>query len=152
MVADLNYGAERVDAENDLRMLQNMDRVSNAADGGRLDVDFGLRNPFTMPNGVANPLYKAFGGGLTHGSDWDTGINWVNEGGSHGENPLGGVQMGVDAQGVPNLVEEGEVIWNGDYVFSKRMKVPKKLAKKYKSLLNDYLTLSKELKDNPFQD
>lgn len=27
----------------------------------------------------------------------------------------------------------------------------KKLAKKYKSLLNDYLTLSKELKDNPFQ-
>ena len=131
MVADLNYGAERVDAENDLRMLQNMDRVSNAADGGRLDVDFGLRNPFTMPNGVANPLYKAFGGGLTHGSDWDTGINWVNEGGSHGENPLGGVQMGVDAQGVPNLVEEGEAIWNGDYVFSKRMKVPKKLAKKY---------------------
>lgn len=131
MVADLNYGAERVDAENDLRMLQNMDRVSNAADGGRLDVDFGLRNPFTMPNGVANPLYKAFGGGLTHGSDWDTGINWVNEGGSHGENPLGGVQMGVDEQGVPNLVEEGEAIWNGDYVFSKRMKVPKKLAKKY---------------------
>lgn len=131
MVADLNYGAERVDTENDLRMLQNMDRVSNAADGGRLDVDFGLRNPFTMPNGVANPLYKAFGGGLTHGSDWDTGINWVNEGGSHGENPLGGVQMGVDEQGVPNLVEEGEAIWNGDYVFSKRMKVPKKLAKKY---------------------
>lgn len=72
-----------------------------------------------------------FGGGLTHGSDWDTGINWVNEGGSHGENPLGGVQMGVDEQGVPNLVEEGEAIWNGDYVFSKRMKVPKKLAKKY---------------------
>ncbi len=27
----------------------------------------------------------------------------------------------------------------------------KKLAKKYKSLLNDYLTLSKELKNNPFQ-
>ena len=72
-----------------------------------------------------------FGGGLTHGSDWDTGINWVNEGGSHGENPLGGVQMGVDEQGVPNLVEEGEAIWNGDYVFSKRMKVPKKLAQKY---------------------
>lgn len=128
---NLLAAADRVDQENDFRILQNMDRVSNAADGGRLDVDFGLRNPFTMPNGVANPLYKAFGGGLTHGSNWDTGINWVNEGGSHGENPLGGVQMGVDAQGVPNLVEEGEAIWNGDYVFSKRMKVPKKLAKKY---------------------
>ena len=72
-----------------------------------------------------------FGGGLTHGSDWDTGINWVDEGGSHGENPLGGVPMGVDEQGIPNLVEEGEAIWNGDYVFSKRMKVPKKLREKY---------------------
>lgn len=72
-----------------------------------------------------------FGGGLTHGADWDTGINWVNEGGSHGENPLGGVQMGVDEQGIPNLVEQDEAIWNGDYVFSKRMKVPKKLREKY---------------------
>ena len=27
----------------------------------------------------------------------------------------------------------------------------KRLAKKYKSLLNDYLTLSKELKENPLQ-
>jgi len=43
-----------------------MDRVSNAADGGRLDVDFGLKSPFVMPDGTANPLFKAFGGGLTH--------------------------------------------------------------------------------------
>ena len=132
MLADLNYGAERVDAENDLRILQNMDTVSNAANGGKLNVDFGLKSPFVMPDGTANPLFKAFGGGLTHGSNFDTGINWVNEGGSHGENPLGGVPMGMDEQGIPNLVEEGEAIWNGDYVFSKRMKVPKKLRDKYK--------------------
>ena len=125
-IHNLIAAAERVDKENDLRILQNM-----GANGGKLNMGFGLRNPFIMPDGTANPLFRAFGGGLTHGSDWDTGINWVNEGGSHGENPLGGVQMGVDEQGVPNLVEEGEAIWNGDYVFSKRMKVPKKLAKKY---------------------
>ena len=125
-IHNLILAAERVDAENDLRILQNM-----GANGGKLNMGFGLRNPFIMPDGTANPLFRAFGGGLTHGSDWDTGINWVNEGGSHGENPLGGVQMGVDEQGVPNLVEEGEAIWNGDYVFSKRMKVPKKLAQKY---------------------
>lgn len=125
-IHNLITAAERVDKENDLRILQNM-----GANGGKLNMGFGLRNPFIMPDGTANPLFRAFGGGLTHGSDWDTGINWVNEGGSHGENPLGGVQMGVDEQGVPNLVEEGEAIWNGDYVFSKRMKVPKKLAKKY---------------------
>ena len=125
-IHNLIAAAERVDKENDLRILQNM-----GANGGKLNMGFGLRNPFIMPDGTANPLFRAFGGGLTHGSDWDTGINWVNEGGSHGENPLGGVQMGVDEQGVPNLVEEGEAIWNGDYVFSKRMKVPKKLAQKY---------------------
>lgn len=42
-----------------------------------------------------------------------------------------GVQMGMDAQGVPNLVEEGEVIFN-DYVFSNRMRVPKAVRSKYK--------------------
>lgn len=131
--ATLEYLAERVDQENDLRILQDMDKrnINSGASGGDLNMGFGLRNPFIMPDGVANPLYRSFGGGLTHGVNWDTGVNWVDEGGSHGENPLGGVPMGVDDQGTPNLVEEGEAIWNGDYVFSKRMKVPKKLAKKY---------------------
>ena len=125
-LADLNYAAERVDAENDLRILQNM-----GANGGKLSMGFGLKDPFIIPDGTANPLYRAFGGGLTHGAVFDTGINFINEGGSHGQNPLGGVPVGADEQGIPNLVEEGEAIWNGDYVFSKRMKVPKKLAKKY---------------------
>jgi hypothetical protein len=31
--------------------------------------------------------------------------------------------MGLDPQGIPNLVEEGETVYN-DYVFSDRMKVP----------------------------
>lgn len=79
------------------------------------------------------PNKRAEGGWLssTHGSDWDSGINLVAEGGSHEQNPYGGVMVGTDEQGTPNLVEENEIIWNGDYVFSKRMKVPKKLAKKY---------------------
>ena len=72
-----------------------------------------------------------FGGGLTHGVTFDTGVDWVNEGSSHGENPYGGVMVGSDEEGIPNLVEEGEAIWNGDYVFSRRMKVPKKLREKY---------------------
>ena len=39
--------------------------------------------------------------------------------------------MGVDNQGIPNLVEQGEVIYN-DYVFSNRIKVPKNVKSKYK--------------------
>ena len=36
----------------------------------------------------------------------------------------------MDSQGTPNLVEEGEVIYN-DYVFSNRMNIPDDVRKKY---------------------
>lgn len=39
--------------------------------------------------------------------------------------------MGIDPEGTPNLVEEGETIFN-DFVYSNRIKVPKELRKKYK--------------------
>lgn len=74
----------------------------------------------------------AFGGWLnTQGGDYTNGVSFIDEGGTHEQNPFDGVQMGVDEQGVPNLVEEGEVVYN-DYVFSNRIKVPKKLKEKYK--------------------
>ena len=76
--------------------------------------------------------YAAKGGPLsTQGSDWSTGLTFINAGGSHEQNPNGGIQQGIAPDGQPNLVEEGEVIWN-DYVFSKRLKVPKSFKKKYK--------------------
>ena len=76
--------------------------------------------------------WHAFGGDLmTNGATWDNGFTYVGNGGSHESNPNEGVQVGVDPNGVPNLVEEGEVIWN-DYVFSKRLKVPKSFRDKYK--------------------
>ena len=72
---------------------------------------------------------NAFGGELgTNGTDWTNGLLEINEGGSHESNPLEGVPMGIDEEGVPNLVEEGETVWN-DYVFSNRLKVPKELHK-----------------------
>lgn len=75
---------------------------------------------------------KAFGGSLsTHGSDFTNGITIVGNGGTHEQNPNEGVQMGVGQDGVPNLVEEGEVVFN-NYVFSNRLKVPKKDMKKFK--------------------
>lgn len=66
----------------------------------------------------------AFGGSLlTNGAEWNNGLTIVGNGGTHEENPMEGVQMGMDAEGTPNLVEEGEVIFD-DYVFSDRMDVP----------------------------
>ena len=67
------------------------------------------------------PKKKAFGGDLnTHGADFTNGQIIVGNGGTHEENPMEGVPMGMDAEGNPNLVEQGEVIFN-DYVFSNRL-------------------------------
>ncbi len=67
---------------------------------------------------------KAFGGELgTNGTDFTNGLLWISEGGTHEDNPIDGVPMGLDAEGIPNLVEEGETVYN-DYVFSDRMMVP----------------------------
>lgn len=65
--------------------------------------------------------HHAFGGDLlTHGAEWDNGLRIIGNGGTHEENPMEGVPMGMDAEGTPNLVEQGEVIFN-DYVFSNRL-------------------------------
>lgn len=77
------------------------------------------------------PIY-ALGGNLrTNGMDWTNGITLIDSGGTHEQNPLQGVPMGIDNQGKPNLVEEGEVIWN-NYVFSNRIPIPDELAKALK--------------------
>lgn len=61
-------------------------------------------------------------GGSMNGMDLPTGMQYYENGGTHEENPNGGIQVGVDNQGTPNLVEEGEFRW-GDYVFSNRIDV-----------------------------
>ena len=86
--------------------------------------------------------YAAFGGPLhTHGADWSNGITIVDNGGTHESNPLEGVPMGIAPDGQPNLVEEGEVIYN-DYVYSNRIKVPKSVREKYKLKGKDDMTFA----------
>lgn len=65
--------------------------------------------------------WHSFGGNLnTNGADFSNGQIIVGNGGTHEENPYEGVPMGTDTTGVPNLVEQGEVIFD-DYVFSNRL-------------------------------
>jgi len=60
-------------------------------------------------------------------------------GGSHEENPYGGIPQGIAPDGQPNLVEQGETKWDEeDYVFSKRLTINKRLAKEY-NLPNDFI-------------
>ena len=98
--------------------------------------------------------WNAFGGDLnTYGGTYNGGLEYINNGGTHENNILGGVPMGSDENGTPNLVEENETIWN-DYVFSNRLKVPKTLTDKYK--LSKDITfaeaskkLGKEIEETP---
>ena len=74
----------------------------------------------------------AFGGDLlTNGTVFSNGVTTINNGDTHENNKYEGVQMGVDNQGIPNLVEQDEVIFN-DYVFSNRIPVPNAVRNKYK--------------------
>lgn len=76
--------------------------------------------------------WNAFGGWLnTQGGDFTNGVTFIDEGGSHEENPYQGIQIGVDPQGKPNLVEEDEIVFD-DYVFSDRMEIPDDIRKEYK--------------------
>lgn len=76
--------------------------------------------------------WDAFGGWLnTQGGDFTNGVTFIDEGGSHEENPYQGIQIGVDPEGAPNLVEQGEVVYD-DYVFSDRMEIPDDIRKEYK--------------------
>ena len=76
-------------------------------------------------------LRKEDGGMLfAEGGVFSDGVTVVGEGGSHEENPLSGVPMGLAPDGQPNLVEEGEVVFN-DYVFSNRLHPTEKILKQY---------------------
>lgn len=98
--------------------------------------------------------WNAFGGDLnTYGGTYNGGLEYIDNGGTHEQNPFNGVPIGTDRNGTPNLVEEGETIWN-DYVFSNRLKVPETLTDKYK--LSKDITfaeaskkLGKEIEETP---
>lgn len=148
-----------------------VNRTTNKAN--ELNTDLGNAYNFAMRNinNVADNIssntlanlernYAAFGGplfaygGQTHGSDFTNGLMFINNGGTHESNPYEGVPISMDQEGNPNLVEEGEVIWN-DYVFSNRLKVPKSIKKKYKlgkremTFANAIDKLSKESEERP---
>lgn len=75
--------------------------------------------------------YAAEGGPLfTNGGQFGNDVTYINEGGTHEENIYDGVPQGMAPDGNPNLVEEGEVIYN-DYVYSNRLKPDKKLLEAY---------------------
>ena len=116
---------DAVDTQSDLNAIANF-----TAYGGPIDIG---RNMFNR-------------GGIMHqhGGDFSNGLIFIDNGGTHEQNPFEGVQMGVDTQGIPNMVEEGEVVWN-DYVFSNRLKPTKEFKDKYKVKGDTFADVAKEM-------
>ena len=116
---------DAVDTQSDLNAIANF-----TAYGGPIDIG---RNMFNR-------------GGIMHqhGGDFSNGLIFIDNGGTHEQNPFEGVQMGIDAKGIPNMVEEGEVVWN-DYVFSNRLKPTKEFKDKYKVKGDTFADVAKEM-------
>ena len=79
--------------------------------------------------------YAAYGGDINTPKfpDFPSEITEFNTGGSHEENPYDGIPQGIAPDGLPNLVEEGEVKYD-NYIFSDRLMLSKEDKKKYKFL------------------
>lgn len=123
----------------------NMANNNGLALGGALDImsnnQYNLNNYITAMNrnrmtSLPNSFQKTAFSSLNQFSlGGDVKYNEFNAGGTHEENPNGGVLQGFDSQGIPNTVEEGEVkvnTPNGEYVFSNRLKLSKEECKKLK--------------------
>ena len=145
MVA-LEDKAGNIDTQNDLNKLANFSAYGgpiNIFGSGAIDYELAKENLYnkqlsamskykmsSMPNSFGMPELAVFaeGGNLytsvpnigQQGGDFSNGVTIIGNGGTHEENPMEGVPMGVAPDGTPNLVEQGEVKFN-NYVFSNRL-------------------------------
>lgn len=91
----------------------------------------------------------ALGGNLhSNSTTWDNGLNYIGAGGSHESNPNDGVAISTAPDGLENKVEEGEVVWNNEYVFSKRLTIPEKDKKANKWKGKTYADVAKKLMED----
>ena len=91
----------------------------------------------------------ALGGNLhSNSTTWDNGLNYIGNGGSHESNPNDGVAISTAPDGLENKVEEGEVVWNNEYVFSKRLTIPEKDKKANKWKGKTYADVAKKLMED----
>ena len=131
----------------------------NAVDATEQIADDNAQNAFVAAYGGQlnmkhyNNNFFADGGKMTAFQNQATEIN---NGGTHEQNPYGGVQMGTDRNGTPNLVEQGEVKYD-NYVFSNRLYatggelVKSNLPKKYAKHTFAYIAgdINKAIKEEP---
>lgn len=129
-----------VDKQNDARIAMNYRAFGGPMFGymgdGAIAYDMARDNLMAKMWNAQNkaqgqPLSTSFAAGGLLSDNFTNGVIEIGAGGTHEKNPYSGVPMGLAEDGQPNLVEEGEAIYN-DYVFSNRLKVPKAVRNKYR--------------------
>lgn len=131
------YGLQAAGQQIQENNIANAYKHNNiAAQGGKLDLATSASILGLDPQLFASMITSSkqeypYGGQMPLSGDFSNGVKKINVGGTHEENPNGGVPQGIAPDGQPNLVEQGELIWN-DYVFSNRLVVPEDFKKQYK--------------------
>lgn len=117
----------QVDLANDRLNNKIFDARAGVANNVNLNMNKNYYNNFAL----GGNLFENGGDLFNYGLNFNNGLQYVNAGSTHENNPYQGVPISINEQdGQPNLVEEGEVIAGGDYVFSNRLTVPDDLARR----------------------
>lgn len=98
--------------------------------GGHMYAQGGFNNPGfrALPAEVQDRIKSR---SFAEGGSMDP-LTEFNAGGSHEQNPLGGIPQGTAPDGKTNLVEQGETKLNAaNYIFSDKIKVDKDIAKEF---------------------
>lgn len=127
------------DSVNNFGVRQNNQLSANwiGANGGELPLAGRIHSTFhKFANG--GKIEQKESDDISQSKDqFHTGITEINAGGSHEENPNGGVQQGIAPDGLPNLVEEGEVKISditgksNQYILSNRVVIDEQTAEQF---------------------
>ena len=106
------------------------------------------------PDSLGTNIYST--GGTINTVNPNDDLIKINTGGTHEENPIGGVPVGSDENGTMNTVEQGETIMK-DFVYSNRLYLPEDINLKSEyglpnSLKGKSFAKASEIINNKFKD
>lgn len=106
------------------------------------------------PDSLGTNIYST--GGIIKTVNPNDDLIKINTGGTHEENPIGGVPVGSDENGTMNTVEQGETIMK-DFVYSNRLYLPEDINLKSEyglpnSLKGKSFAKASEIINNKFKD
>lgn len=138
----------------------DQERLKNSKDRDTLMLDMFDDNEMlnllnkTVDNTKLPNVNMAAYGGLINKTNNDNMLNEFNEGGTHEQNPMGGIPMGQGDNGQMNTVEEGETM-KEDFVYSDRVVLTPETIAEFnlpKSLSNKTAAEATKIINRKFED